>query len=48
MTKAEEVLEELECLDKLIWWIDFGQYANCKELIIPKLKEVTAEDLIND
>ena len=45
MAQSKEVLELLEDMDRLIWWTDFGRYQGCKEIIIPKIKPITAKEL---
>ena len=43
---VEEYEKELKHIDDLIWWVDFGQYVGCKEITVPKFREITAEQLV--
>ncbi len=45
MPQSKEVRELLEDMDRLMWWIGFGRYQGCKEIIIPKIKPITAKEL---
>ena len=47
MPQSKEVIRLLEDIDKLQWWIDIGQYQGCKEIVIPKFKEITAKELVD-
>lgn len=46
MTAEEKLPRELKEIDKLIWWIDYGQYQGAKVITIPEVKPITAKGLV--